>query len=78
MAAIHDRAREERLVERGGRRKHFRLSAKASEALKQLAGAYDCSQRDIVEGFLLGTINSQSALSQMARKIAEFNRQEGR
>jgi hypothetical protein len=72
MAAIHDRAREERLVERGGRRKHFRFSAKAREMLERLAEAYDCSQRDVVEGLLLGTIDPRGAKTEGARKLLQF------
>lgn len=72
MAAIHDRAREARLVERGGRRKHFRFSAKAREVLEQLAAIYQCSQRDVVEGLLLGTIDPKGAKADGARKLLQF------
>lgn len=68
MAAIHDKAREERLIQRGGRRRHFRLSAKAMEALEGLAAIHDCTQRDVIEGLLLGTLGPKGLRATAARE----------
>jgi hypothetical protein len=73
MAAIHDKAREDRWLQRGGRRLHTRITAKASEALDELAKAFDCNHRDVIEGLLLGTIDPKCAKAQSARlKLLQF------
>lgn len=68
MAAIHDKAREDRLVQRGGRRYNLRLNARARQVLEQLAQSYDCTHRDVFEGLLLGTIDLKSPRARLIER----------
>lgn len=73
MAAVHDKAREQRWKQRGGRRLHARITARASEELDRLALAFNCPHRDVIEGLLLGTIDPKRR-NDALRKIAERER----
>lgn len=76
--AASKRAWEQRFRRSGARMVGVRLSAVAADTLATLRTQHDCSDRDVIEGLLLGTIVVTTFASEVQRVMKEhgFNREE--